>query len=103
MALGESEPGGAAAGSPGAGHDVLSGIIGGDRLAGVSDKLDAKIERLGSTLLIADGGAPAPITVDFYVGEDGHTHVVVGWIAPDGTWEIGSDTVIPIPVVKPVS
>jgi hypothetical protein len=105
MSVGESGSGGAEYGQTWAPRDVLVGILAGDPLTRVAGKLDEKIELLGSARLVlvdrrdderpSADAAPVEFTVDVYSGVDGHTHVVVGYYAAGGTWEILTDTAIP--------
>ena len=63
-------------------------------------KLPPGATHVGAVSLVPVGSAkddapPQQITSDIYVGSDQHTHVVIGVVSTDGTWEILSDTTVP--------
>jgi hypothetical protein len=79
---------------------LLLGSVSPDVLAEIMKKLPAGATQVGAVTLVTlgdgqDNAPPQQITSDIYVGDDQHTHVVIGVVTPDGTWEILSDTTVP--------
>jgi hypothetical protein len=54
----------------------------------MSDNVTVTVSTNGFTVSVTP-------TLDFYTDADGHVHVVVGSVQPNGTWEIVSDITIP--------